>query len=217
MHEHQVVELDEAAVVLKIDALIAQFGLEVVIDLGAGTAGAGGTRRPEVVGLIHADDALGVHPHHITPDRLGFIVFAEDTHHQVLGIKAKHPGAELPSPFDGLLLEVIPKGEVAEHLEERVMPSGTAHVFDVIGANALLAAGGPRRWTLLLAEEHRLKRQHPGDGEQHRGVLRNQRGTGDGLMTAGFVELQKRCTDLGTTAGTGDGRGHGEHVASQRP
>ena len=38
LHEHQVVELDEAVVVLKIDALIAQFGLEVVIDLGAGTA-----------------------------------------------------------------------------------------------------------------------------------------------------------------------------------
>ena len=43
LHEHQVVELDEAAVVFQIDALIAQFRLEVVIDLGAGTARACGT------------------------------------------------------------------------------------------------------------------------------------------------------------------------------
>ena len=42
LHEHQVVELDEATVVLQINGLIAEFGLEVVVDLRAGTAGSRG-------------------------------------------------------------------------------------------------------------------------------------------------------------------------------
>ena len=42
LHEHQVVELDEARVVLQIDAVVAEFGLEVVIDLRARTTGASG-------------------------------------------------------------------------------------------------------------------------------------------------------------------------------
>ena len=42
LHKHQVVELDEARVVFQVDAVVAQFGLEVVVDLRAGAAGAGG-------------------------------------------------------------------------------------------------------------------------------------------------------------------------------
>ena len=207
LHEHQVVELDEAAVVLEVDALIAQFGLEVVIDLRARAARAGWTGGPEVVGLIHPDDPLGVHPHHIAPDLLGFVVLAEDTDHQVLGADAKHRGAQLPSPLDGLLLEVVTEGEVPEHLEERVVPRRAPHVFDVVGANALLAAGRAGRRPGLLAEKDRLKRQHPGDGQQNRRVLRHQGGTGHRLMAPLLVEVQEGRTDLSTSAGSG---GHGE-------
>ncbi|CAI8368521.1 MAG: Uncharacterised protein [Cyanobium sp. ARS6] len=39
LHEHQVVELDEAVVVFQIDPLITQFRFEVVINLRAGTTG----------------------------------------------------------------------------------------------------------------------------------------------------------------------------------
>ena len=207
LHEHQVVELDEAAVVLEVDALIAQFGLEVVIDLRAGTARAGGTRGPEVVGLIHPDDPLGVHPHHIAPDLLGFVVLAKDADHQVFGADAKHRGAQLPSPLNRLLLEVVTEGEVPEHLEERVVPRRAPHVFDVVGANALLAAGRAGRRPGLLAEKDRLKRQHPGDGQQNRRVLRHQGGTGHRLMAPLLVEVQEGRTDLSTSAGSG---GHGE-------
>ena len=60
-------------VVLEIDALIPELGFEVVIDLRAGTTGAGGAGGPEVVSLVHADNPLRVHTHHIAPDVLGFV------------------------------------------------------------------------------------------------------------------------------------------------
>ena len=212
LHEHKVVELDEARVVLEIDAIVAAFGLEVVVDLRAGAAGAGRARGPEVVGLIHADDALGVHPHRVAPDRLGFVVFTKDAHDQIAGIEAKDAGAQLPGPGNRLRLEVITEREVAQHLEIGVVPCRAAHVLDVVGADALLGAGRPRCRPLLLAQEHRLEGQHAGDREQHGGVLRHQRGTGDGLVAPLLVEAQEGRPDLGAAAGNappGGGRGRG--------
>jgi hypothetical protein len=43
--------------------------------------------------------------------------------------------------LDGLSLEVVPKAEVAKHLEEGVMPLCDAHIFDVIRAHAFLRGG----------------------------------------------------------------------------
>ena len=56
--------------------------------------------------------------HHTFFEMLGFVVFPEDAHHKVLGVDAVNTGAELPGPLNRLLLEVIPKREVAEHLEK---------------------------------------------------------------------------------------------------
>ena len=201
LHEHEVVELDKTAVVLQINAVSAQFGLEVVIDLRTGTTGARGPRSPEVVGLIHANDPLGVHPHAVAPNQGGLVVVAEDTHHQVLGAQAKDTGTELPGPLDGLLLEIIAKGKVAEHLKERVMARRAAHVLDVVGADALLGAGGPGSGPFHLPQEHRLEGQHAGNGEQHRGVVRHQGSAGHGLVAPILVEAQEGGSDLGTTAG----------------
>ena len=209
LHEHEVVELDEATVVLKVDGVVAELRLEVVVNLRTGTAGAGGTGGPEVVGLIHAHDALRIHPHQIAPDGSRLVVLAEHTHHQVPGIEAEHHGAQLPGPLNRLTLEVIAEREIAEHLEERVMPRRAAHVFDVVGADALLAAGGPRRRPRRLAQKHRLERQHAGDRQQHRRVFRHQRGTGHALMAALLIEVEKGRADF--SAGTGAGRGGGGH------
>ena len=201
LHEHQVVELDEAVIVFEVDALITQFRLEVVVDLRTRPTGSRRTRCPKVIGFIHADDPLGVHPHHISPNLFSLIVFSEDAHHQMLGINAVHLRTQLPSPLNRLLLEVIPKGKIAEHLEKRVMPRRTTHVLDVIGANALLTTRGPRCWPLLLTKEHRLKRQHPSNGEQHRWILWNQRRTCHHLVSPFLVEAQERRTDLSTRLG----------------
>ena len=69
---------------------------------------------------------------------------------------------------DRAFLEVVAEGEVAGHLEERVVPGGDTPTFSMSsGADALLHAGGPRERRGRLAEEVRLERRHPGDGEQH--------------------------------------------------
>ena len=201
LHEHQVVELDKTVVVLEIDAVIPQLGLEVVVDLRARATGASGARGPEVVGFIHADDPFGIHPHHIPPDLFGFVVLPEHTHHQIPGINAIHLGAEFPGPLNRLLLEVIPKREVAEHLKKCVMPSRAAHVLDVVGADALLRTGGSRRGSLLLAQKNRLERQHSRNGEQHRWVVGNQRSAGHPLVAALGIEVQESLTDLLSAAG----------------
>ena len=44
--------------------------------------------------------------------------------------------------LDGVLLEVVPEAEVAQHLKEGVVPLGHAHILDVVGAHTLL--GGCR-------------------------------------------------------------------------
>ena len=52
---------------------------------------------------------------------------------------------ELPGERDRVLLEVVAEGEVAEHLEERVVARGDADVLEVVvlaaDADALLARG----------------------------------------------------------------------------
>ena len=55
-------------------------------------------------------------------------------------------GEQLPGVGDGVALEVVAEGEVAEHLEEGVVAAGEADVFEVVvlaaGADALLRGGG---------------------------------------------------------------------------
>src|SRR5690606_20276028 len=52
-------------------------------------------------------------------------------------------GEELPGPRNDLGLEVVTEGEVAQHLEEGAVTGGLADLFDVEGADALLAADCP--------------------------------------------------------------------------
>src|SRR5204862_829176 len=73
---------------------------------------------------------------------------------------------KFPRPLNRLLLEVIAKAPVAEHLEERVVIGVESDVFQVVvfsaGPNALLrvseARGVPRR--LLLPEKNRDELVH---------------------------------------------------------
>ena len=94
-----------------------------------------------------------------------------------------HPGEELPREVDGVFLEVIAEGEVAQHLEERVVASGVADVLQVVvlaaGAQRALRRGGALGGTRLLAEEHVLELHHAGiDEEQRRVVRRHERARG---------------------------------------
>src|SRR3546814_13192825 len=83
---------------------------------------------------------------------------------------------ELPGVGDRILLEVVAKAEVAEHLEKRVVPRRVADVLEIVvlatGAHAFLRAGSARVGTLVLPGEHVLELHHAGVGEQQRRIDR---------------------------------------------
>src|ERR1041384_6202751 len=58
------------------------------------------------------------------------------------------PGDPLPGGFDRFGFEVVAEGEVAEHLEERLVPGGVADLLQIVvlasGPHALLAGGSAR-------------------------------------------------------------------------
>ena len=90
-------------------------------------------------------------------------------------------GNQLPGVGNGVLLEVVAKAEVAEHLEERMMAIGKADIFKIVvlaaGADALLRSGGARVVALFGAKEDILELVHAGVGKQQGGVIGgNQRG-----------------------------------------
>ena len=78
------------------------------------------------------------------------------------------------------ILEIVAEGEVAEHLEEGVVPGGVADIVEVVvlaaGAHAFLRRDGARIGPLLDAGEDVLELHHAGVGEhQRRVVARHER------------------------------------------
>src|SRR3954462_6324840 len=93
-------------------------------------------------------------------------------------------GDELPREANRIALEIVSEGEIAEHLEERVVPRGVPDLLEIVvlpaGAYALLhrcrpsaTAGG-----LFLTEKDFLELHHPRVGKHQRRVVgRHQRRT----------------------------------------
>jgi hypothetical protein len=120
----------------------------VVEYLGAGAAGAGGAHHPEVVVGRDADDAVVREPCDLLPDQGGLVVGVVDRHQEAAAVDAEVPSQKLPGEGDRLLLEVVAEGEVAEHLEEGVVPRRVAHIVEVVvlaaRAHAFLRRRGAR-------------------------------------------------------------------------
>ena len=161
--EHHVPHLDIAVAVAAHGAArlaAAVLGAAVIVDLGAGAAGAGAV-LPEVVLLAELEDALGGDAHLVVPDVPGLVVgggglvAGKDRGIEPVGVQA-HPlraGQKLPGPVDGVPLEVVAEGEVAQHLKIGAVAGGLADVLDVAGADALLAGAHPVAGGLLLPGE----------------------------------------------------------------
>ena len=118
-----------------------------------------------------------------------------------LGSSAEVLGDQLPRQRDRPLLEVVAEGEVAEHLEEGVVPRGVADVVEVVvlaaGAHALLRGGRARVGARLLAGEDVLELHHAGVGEhQGRVVARHQRRRRHHLVAVLGEEIEERRADL---------------------
>ncbi len=202
LHEDQVPELDVALVVDGRAALDAELGAAVVVDLRARTARAGHAHGPEVRPHPQALDALGGDADLVAPDGLGLVVVEVDRDPQLLRVEAVAAlldglRQDLPGEGDGPLLEVVPEGEVAAHLEEGAVPGGLADLFDVRCAHALLHAGDARGGRLGLTEEVRLEGDHARGDQQQSRVVRDERRRGNGGVTVLLEEAQPAAANFG--------------------
>ena len=213
LHEDQVPHL-EPAVALALDTqarpprldLGAGEGVALVeVDLRAGPAGTRLAHGPEVLLGPQLEDAVlaQVSP----PEAVGVgiardpaLALEDGDGEAVLG-QPHVLGQELPGEGDGLLLEVVAEGEVAQHLEEGVVARGPAHVLQVVvlapRAHALLGGGRARVVALLLAQEDVLELVHARVGEEEGGVALGDEGRAADHAVAALLEVaQERAADL---------------------
>ena len=170
----------------------------VKVDLRAGAAGSCAV-LPEVVLLAEAENALGGDADLLVPDVEGLVVIHIDRGVKPVRVDA-HPlgrGEEFPAPSNGLVLEIVAEGEVAQHLKIGAVAGGLADIFNVAGADALLAGADPVTGRLLFALEVGLHGGHAGVDEQKAGVvLGNQREAGQAQMALALKKAQKHLSQL---------------------
>ena len=180
LHEDEVPDLDEARVATVLGATVVAIGRpEVHEDLRIGPARARVAHRPEVVLVAHALNALGAHTDLVDPELLGLVVALVHRDPEAIAVEAEDFRQELPGHRDRLGLEVVPEAEVAQHLEEGAVVGVGPDDLDVGGPEALLDGRGPGPGRRLLPLEVGLEGHHARDGEEDRGVVRNEAGGGD--------------------------------------
>ena len=116
----------------------------VKINLAAGTAGACAV-LPEVIRLAKLYNMLLGDTDFIAPDRVSLVILLINRGPKQIFGDFKNLSQELPSPLNSLLLKVIPKGEVAEHLKICAVARGMTDALKVGGADTFLTGGNPDR------------------------------------------------------------------------
>jgi len=154
------------------------------------------------------------------------VVVVVDGRDERLRVDLELRGQELPAPADRFLLPVIADREVPEHLEEGVVIGVGPHHVQVRGAEALLDRDEALCRRLLLPEEVRDDRLHPGAGEQDaRIVLQDEGRAGQAVMALLFEELDEPArgssgcllaVSLHVTKNAGHGRWTGSRVPRRK-
>jgi hypothetical protein len=183
LHEDEVPDLDEPIAVLVGAARRPAGNLRAVVveDLRTRAARSGVAHAPEIVGGGDADDPLLRQPGDPPPQRGRLLVVGEHGDRQLLLRQRELARHQRPGVLDRLLLEVVAEAEIAEHLEEGVMPGGVADIVEIVvlaaGAHAFLRGGGARRrGRPFLARKDVLELHHAAvDEQQRRVVARHQR------------------------------------------
>src|SRR6266571_1232360 len=133
---------------------------------------------PKVVLVAEAEDAGVGDAGDLAPQPARFVIRVVHRDVQPVRIDAEPVLARHPFPgvLDRFLFEVVAEGEVAQHLEEGVVPGGVADLLEVIvlaaGANAFLARHRAGVVAALQTLEYPLELHHTGIGEEQRGVIR---------------------------------------------
>ena len=210
LHEDQVIKLDEPRVVARnVRPGHPALRVEIVVQFGAGAAGAGRPRRPEIVFRAAPLDTFGRDADDFRPQAGRLVVVLVYRHPDAVGRDAQPHGRKLPGHADGVLLEIVAERKVAQHLEEGVVPGRHTHVLDVVGANAFLGGRRPRVAAWGLAQEDGLELEHAGDGEQDSRVVWDERCRREAGVPLLLVETQESVPDFGTRERWGRaGRGY---------
>src|SRR5690606_9970557 len=104
----------------------------VEVDLAARAARPGLAHLPEVVLVAEPEDPLRRQTRDLLPQLRGFVVRVVDRRPEALLRQAVLLREQLPREAYRIALEVVAEGEVAEHLEERVVPRRDTHLLEVV-------------------------------------------------------------------------------------
>ena len=203
LHEDEVPDLDPAVAVLVRAARrpARDVGAVIVEDLRARAARAGVAHGPEIVAGADPDDAPLVEPGDLAPQLERLVVAGVDRDQEPVPVEAVFLGDQVPGELDRQRLEVVAEAEIAQHLEEGVVPGGVADIVEVVvlaaGAHAFLRGRRPVVGPLLGAGEHVLELHHAGIGEQQgRVVVRHERRRAHHLMAVAAEILEEGGADL---------------------
>jgi hypothetical protein len=117
---------------------------------------------PEVISLAELYDMFFGNADLIFPDSICLIILLVNGWPKKICGNFKIGSKEFPSPSDSLVLEVIAKGEVTEHLEICAVTSGVSNSLKVGSSDALLAGANSVTGRLNLACKELLHRCHTG-------------------------------------------------------
>ena len=172
------------------------------MNFGARATGAGVAHFPEIILFIAMQNPLGRKMFH--PNVFGFFIQGQ----VVISASFKNSGIhavgryphfivqKFPGPINCLLLEIIAKRPVAQHLEHGMMVRIVANFLQIVmlarHAQTFLCIGNTYRLGRLVAQENIFKLVHPRIGKhQGRIVFYDHRGRIDNGMLFRNKKFQK--------------------------
>ena len=193
--EHQVPELHITVAIASgrtIGLSASIFLAAIIIDLRTRAAGAR-TDLPEVVIAAHPDNSAGIHSHLIDPNLFRLIIIFEDGNPKAVHWQFNYLGDKFPSPSGSLMLEIIPKRKVPQHLEIGAMAGCLTYIFDIRSTDTLLAGTYPLAGRGFNPQEPLLHRRHARIDQQKAGLIRrgHQRKARQPQMPLRFKKAQE--------------------------
>ena len=113
------------------------------MPFAAGSSRAGLAGGPEVLNAGKADNVFGVHADLLGEHVQAFLIAVPDSHPKAVGVEAifavlDSSCKEIVSVVNRAFFEVVPKREVAVHLEKSAMARGMSDIVNIVCTNALL-------------------------------------------------------------------------------